>query len=288
MKQHSDHAKGLWLAIIGILVLTPDALLIRLISADEWTLLFWRGLFTFAALTVFIAVQRKSNPLPYFFALKRKGVIVATLFAINTILFVISIRHTPVANTLVILSTAPIFAAVFSSLFLGEHAPMRTWVTAVIGVVCIGAIMGEGLARATFIGDGAAVGVAMFLAAILTMLRHGGDDDTTSIVALGGLINAAMVIGFATPFFLVGTDWLFMIILGGLVIPISFGLTTTAPKYLPAPEVSLIFLLETILGPFWVWLVIDEAPPELTLIGGGILIATLIVHTVLSLRTAKP
>ena len=286
MTARSDHAKGLWLAVIGILVLTPDALLIRLISVDEWTLLFWRGLFTFAALTLFITVQRKANPVNAYRRLTRKGVLVAFLFAVNTCLFVISIRHTSAANTLVILSTAPIFAAAMSSLFLREHAPLRTWITALIGVVCIGAIMGEGLERSTFIGDGAAVGVAVLLAAILTLLRR-GDLDTTPIVALGGLMTAGMMVVLAAPLSLVGFDWLFMVILGAIVIPVSFGLTTEAPKYLPSAEVSLIFLLETVLGPFWVWLVIDEAPPELTLIGGVVLIVALVVHTLLGLRAKK-
>ncbi|MEG3616908.1 DMT family transporter [Magnetovibrio sp. PR-2] len=286
MHNRSDHAKGLWLAIVGILVLTPDALLIRLISADEWTLLFWRGLFTFGALTLFITAHRRTNPVQAFTRLSRKGVLVAFLFAVNTCLFVVSIRHTSVANTLVILSTAPIFAAAMSSLFLREHAPMRTWFTAVIGVVCIAAIMGEGLQRSTFIGDGAAVGVALFLAAILTLLRR-GDLDTTPIVALGGLMTASMMVAFAAPFSLVGLDWVYMVILGGVVIPVSFGLTTEAPKYVPSAEVSLIFLLETVLGPFWVWLVIGEEPPELTLIGGAILITVLAVHTVLGLRAKR-
>ena len=286
MTARSDHAKGLWLAVIGILVLTPDALLIRLISVDEWTLLFWRGLFTFSALTLFITVQRKTNPVKAYTRLSRKGVLVALLFAVNTCLFVISIRHTSAANTLVILSTAPIFAAAMSSIFLREHAPMRTWVTAVIGVVCIGAIMGDGIERSTFVGDGAAVGVAVLLAAILTLLRR-GDLDSTPIVALGGLMTALMMVGLAVPFSLAGNDWFFMVILGGIVIPVSFGLTTEAPKYLPSAEVSLIFLLETVLGPFWVWLVIGEVPPELTLVGGAILIAVLVVHTLLSLKAKR-
>lgn len=284
MQDWSDHAKGLFLAVTGILVLTPDALLIRLITVDQWSLLFWRGLFTFGALAFYIAISRRANPLKSFRVMDRKGVLIATLFAFNTILFVTSIRHTAAANTLVIISTAPLFAAAMSSLFLGEHAPLRTWITALIGVVCIGAIMGGGLGGATLIGDGAAVIVAMTLGAILTMLRHGREDDSESIVALGGLITVVLVAAVADPFSLMGLDWVYMLILGGLVIPISFALTTHAPKYIPSPEVSLIFLLETVLGPLWVWLVIDEAPTELTFVGGSILVAALVVHTVLALR----
>jgi len=288
--QHwSDHAKGLFLAITGILILTPDALLIRLIETDQWSLLFWRGMFTFLTLALYITLTRRGNPVTHFRKLSRKEIVVATMFAINTILFVTSIRHTAVANTLVIISTAPVFAAVLSSLFLGEHAPLRTWITALIGVACITFIMGSDFGQINWVGDGAAVIVACTLGAILTLLRHDGksEDDPAAIIGLGGLLTAGMVVFAAAPFSLQGLDWLFIFILGGFVIPVSFVLTSTAPKYLPAPEVGLIFLLETILGPIWVWLVVDEAPPELTVVGGSILIAALFVHTVLALRQVR-
>jgi len=281
------HAKGLTLAIVGILILTPDALLVRLISVDQWSLLFWRGLFTFVTLALYLMWKHKCGPVKPFSTLSRRSLLIAALFGFNTILFVISIRHTAVANTLVILSITPIFAATLSSFFWREHAPLRTWVTAVVGVACIAAIMGEGLGQATFIGDGAALGVALLLAVILTMLRHGPNQDPVAIVGLGGLFAAGAVVGAAAPLSLMGMDWIYVVILGGLVVPVSFALTTQAPKYLPAPEVSLIFLLETVLGPMWVWLVIDEAPPELTLLGGGILIGALVVHTLLGLRPKR-
>lgn len=287
MNDWPDHTKGLVLAIVGVLILTPDALLVRLITADQWSLLFWRGFFTFITLTLYLMWKYKCGPTRPFRALNRRGVFIATLFGVNTILFVISIRHTAVANTLVILSITPIFAATLSSFFWREHAPLRTWVTAVVGVACIAAIMGEGLGQATFIGDGAAVGVALLLAVILTMLRHGPNQDPVAIVGLGGLFAAGAVVGVAAPLSLMGMDWVYVAILGGFVVPVSFALTAQAPKYLPAPEVSLIFLLETVLGPLWAWLVIDEVPPELTLLGGGILIGALIVHMLLGLRSKR-
>lgn len=287
MSEWPAQAKGLALAIGGVLILTPDALLVRLISVDQWSLLFWRGLFTFITLALYLMWKHKCGPAKPFIVLNRRSVFMAALFAINTILFVISIRHTAVANTLVILSITPIFAAALSSFFWREHAPLRTWVTAVVGVTCIAAIMGEGLGQATFIGDGAAVGVALLLALILTMLRHGPNQNPVAIVGLGGLFAASAVVGVAAPLSLMGMDWVYVVILGGFVVPVSFALTTQAPKYLPAPEVSLIFLLETVLGPLWVWLVIDEAPPELTLLGGGILIGALVVHMLLALRSTR-
>jgi drug/metabolite transporter (DMT)-like permease len=283
----NDHARGLALAVTGILILTPDSLLIRLITVDHWSLLFWRGLMTFVTLTLWQFYNHRRGTLARFQAIGVAGLMVALLIALNTSLFVISIRHTAVANTLVLLSAAPLFAAVFSSLFLREHAPLRTWIATVIGIACIALIMAESRAAANLIGDGAALAMTITMAAILTLLRSMRSDNAVPIVALSGLLLALAMLLPSQPFSLSDRDWFYMSLLGLVVIPVSFALVLTAPRYLPAPEVGLIFLLETILGPFLVWLVLGEEPPVATLIGGVVLIITLAGHAVLSLRKSR-
>jgi drug/metabolite transporter (DMT)-like permease len=289
MREHfsNDHTRGLALAVTGILILTPDSLLIRLITVDHWSLLFWRGLMTFVTLTLWQFYNHRRGTLARFQAIGVAGLMVALLIALNTSLFVISIRHTAVANTLVLLSAAPLFAAVFSSLFLREHAPLRTWIATVIGIACIALIMAENRAAANLIGDGAALAMTITMAAILTLLRSMRSDNAVPIVALSGLLLALAMLLPSQPFSLSDRDWFYMSLLGLVVIPVSFALALTAPRYLPAPEVGLIFLLETILGPFLVWLVLGEEPPVATLIGGVVLIITLAGHAVLSLRKSR-
>lgn len=283
----NDHARGLVLAVTGILILTPDSLLIRLITVDHWSLLFWRGLMTFVTLTLWQLFSDRQTALARIQAIGAMGFLVAMLFALNTSLFVISIRHTAVANTLVILSAAPLIAAVFSSLFLREHAPLRTWIATVIGVASIALIMADSRGAANLVGDGAALAMAFTMAAILTLLRRMRSDSAVAIVALSGLLLALAMLIPSQPLSLSGSDWLFMSLLGLVIIPVSFALAFAAPKYLPAPEVGLIFLLETILGPFLVWLVLGEEPPVATLVGGVVLIITLAVHAALSLRNSR-
>ena len=283
----NDHARGLVLAVTGILILTPDSLLIRLITVDHWSLLFWRGLMTFVTLTLWQLFSDRQTALARIQAIGAMGFLVAMLFALNTSLFVISIRHTAVANTLVILSAAPLIAAVFSSLFLREHAPLRTWIATVIGVASIALIMADSRGAANLVGDGAALAMAITMAAILTLLRRMRSDSAVAIVALSGLLLALAMLIPSQPLSLSGSDWLFMSLLGLVIIPVSFALAFAAPRYLPAPEVGLIFLLETILGPFLVWLVLDEEPPVATLVGGVVLIITLAVHAAFSLRNSR-
>jgi drug/metabolite transporter (DMT)-like permease len=128
--------------------------------------------------------------------------------------------------------------------------------------------------------------VTITMAAILTLMRYMRSDDAVPIVALCGLLLALAMLLPSQPLSLSGSDWLYMSLLGLVVIPVSFALMLAAPKYLPAPEVGLIFLLETILGPFLVWLVLGEEPPVATLIGGVVLVTTLVAHAALSMRKA--
>lgn len=280
----NDHLRGLTLAVVGILILSPDSLLVRLIGADQWILLFWRGIMTFATLTLYLLFTHRRETPQRFRAFGLAGLVIAGLFALNTTLFVVSIRHTAVANTLVLVSVAPLFAAIFSSLFLGEHAPPRTWIATLVSIFSIGYIMREGLGSASLIGDSAALLLALTMAAILTLMRARRSSDAIPIVASSGLILAVAVYPVTGPLFLSGNDWIYMSILGLIVIPLSFAFTLSAPKYLPAPEVGLVFLLETVLGPLLVWLVIGEEPPPATLVGGAVLVATLTVHAAISLK----
>ena len=283
----SPHAKGLALAVTGVLVLSPDSLLIRLIDADPWSLLFWRGLMSSCALSLYLLATVGPQGLIRITRVGLAGLATAVLFALNTSLFVVSVRHTAVANTLVLLSVSPLFGAIFSSLFLREHAPPRTWIATFVCIGAIGYIMAEGMGRATLIGDSAALGVALTMASILTLLRARRASDAIAIVTLSGLLLALVMLPFAAPFSLAGASWIYMGTLGLIVIPLSFALTLSAPKYLPAPEVGLIFLLETILGPILVWGGVGEEPPPATLLGGGVLIATLSLHAVLSLKRGR-
>ncbi|MCB1859976.1 MAG: DMT family transporter [Gammaproteobacteria bacterium] len=279
-----DHAKGLVLAVGGILILSPDSLLVRLITADQYSLLFWRGLMTFCTLSLYLLLTHRGQAWTQVARIGYLGWAVALLFALNTSLFVFSIRHTSVANTLLILSLAPLITALFSSLFLGEHAPRRTWVAMSIGLACIVSIFAEKVVTG-LVGDIAAVVLAMTMAAILTIMRHQRSNNAIPIVAMSGLLLAAFMYPVALPFSLTGNDWVFMGLLGLVVIPVSFALTLSAPKYLPAPEVGLVFLLETVLGPLLVWLVLDEEPTVGTLVAGGVLIATLTIHGAMGMRS---
>jgi drug/metabolite transporter (DMT)-like permease len=283
----SDHVRGLVMVVIGVLVLSPDALIIRLVEADRWTLLWWRGLLTAIGLATYLILRNGRGTGAKVRAVGRLGLLSTPLFAGSTILFVTSVTLTTAANTLVIVSAAPLFAAVFSRLFLGEAVPPRTWFAVVAGVGGITVIFADSLGGGSFWGDLCAFGTAAFLAGHLVVARHARPVSMVPAVAMSGLLVTMLVTPLATPFAITSQDFLLLLVLGLAIMPISFGLITVGPQYLPAAEVSLIMLLEAVFGPLWVWLAVGEVPASATFLGGAVVLATLITHAVLGLRRSR-
>ncbi len=276
---------GIGLALGGVIALSPDALLVRLIETDPATLLFWRCLLQALTLLVTLALIYRGRLPAMIRAIGWTGVGAALAFATSTTLFVLSIRLTAAANTLFILATAPLCAALISWLALGERVAPRTWVAIALALVGIGVIFAGGLGGGTLLGDLLALGAAFSLATQLSIVRHARAVNLIPALALGTLLVAVVTgLGFATPLSADRGDALWLVLLGVLVLPVAFGLLTLAPRHIPSPEVGLIMQLEAVLGPLWVWLGVGEIPPLTTFIGGAILLATLLVHSALGIR----
>ena len=266
----NDYYKGMYLAVLGVIILSPDSLLIRLISVDSWTLLFWRGFLSSLAFAVYLFLTPRLTARQLVHGVGFLGICVAILMAGSSILFVHSIRLTAVSNTLVILSAAPLFAGIMSRVFLHENIAPRTWFGVVIVVV--------GMA-VRFLGDLCALGTAFTFAATFVVLRRARNINILSTIMLMGILIGVGVTPLATPFSIDLSSFAYLLLLGLVVLPIAYSLLFIAPRYLPAPDIALVTLLEALLGPLWVWLVFTEIPTTETFLGGFLILGTLVILT---------
>jgi drug/metabolite transporter (DMT)-like permease len=279
-----SHAKGLAIGFFGVLTLSPDALLIRLISVDGWTLVFWRGLLMSLTLLLGIALTNRGAFIRTVRGIGRVGVLASCLQAAGSICFVMSILNTQVANTLIILGALPMFVAVFSSVFLKERASRRTWLAIPVTALGIAITVHDGIGLGRWTGDLLALCTAFCGSGHLILLRFAKARNMTPSAALGGFLGASAAFIVAPSIAIPASDIPYVAILGCLIIPIAFACFVTAPRYIPVPEMSLVVLLEMVLGPYWVWLGLGERPAFSAFFGGGIVLATLLVHSFLSLR----
>ena len=284
----SEHRKGLLLTFTAVLILSPDALLVRLIECDLWTLLFWRCLLTAMMTSLFLLIRYQSGFLQSFKATGRTGLFSGLVLCCGALLFVSSLRQTSVANTLIILSATPVFSSLFSALFLRERIALHTRLA--IGVCFAGILLifSGSLKSGLLVGDLLALGATLMWAINLVILRRGRAVNMIPANVIGNLLVVPLVLLLgAQPLAVSAGDAGYLLLLGGLVLPVAFAMITLGPRYLPAPEVSLILLTETILGPIWVWLVLAEVPDPTTLIAGILIVGTLLLHTLLSLRNLR-
>ena len=274
------------MTICGVLVLTPDTLLIRLAATDHWTLVFWRGALMSAALFLVIFWQYRNGVGQAFMRIGKSGLVVGLFYGLSSIFFVSAVTFTGVANTLIIIASAPMFAAVMSWFILREKVPVRTILAIIATFIGIFVVVSGDKSETSLLGDLLALGTAIVMAGVFVLVRRAKTVNMIPATAIGGIIAALASLGFGatTPFVLGQDQFVWVLIMGVVVLPVSFGLLTLGPRYIPAPEVGLILLLETALGPLWVWLVLDEGINLQVLVGGAIVILSLTLHSVRTLQ----
>jgi drug/metabolite transporter (DMT)-like permease len=281
----SMHAKGLLITACGVLVISPDGLLTRLITTDHWTMIFWRALFLSFGMWLVINLVYPNRAWQQYKTVRGPGLLMVGAYSLGTISFIFAITHTSVANTLIILSTTPLFAAIIGRLLLHEKIQPRTMVA--ILLVCIGiTVMASGSAgqEGGLLGDLAAILGSFFLACGFSFVRRFPGVSAFSAISCSGLLTAVMILPLASPLAVSQADVGYLLIMGLYMLPIGTALMFLGPRYIPAPEVGLLLLLESILGPVWVWLALGEEPGVSTLLGGAIVISTLAVNTIWALK----
>ena len=281
---YSDQKKGMLLAFTAIMFITPDSLLIRLANIDSWNLIFYRGFIPFLTILIGLLFIYKSNLIKKILENGWHGVAFILTFAITSTVFVVSIENTNVANTLVMVALAPMLSAIISLIFLKENPDQKTWIAIVVTTLAVIFIFYDAIESDDFLGNFLGLICATGLAANAVIIRSAKKISLVPSAMVGKLVVALFALIFVDQLELKNNDLFIIPIMCIVCIAIPFVCVTLAPRYITAPEVNLFFLLETILGPLWVWLVIHEQPSVETIIGGSIIILTIAVHSAFVLK----
>ena len=282
--QYSNQKKGMLLAFTAIMFITPDSLFIRLANINSWNLIFYRGLIPFLVVFISLIYIYKTKLLKELINNSWHGIAYAAVFTMTNIVFVISIENTNVANTLIMIAMAPMLSAIISFIFLKESPDQKTWVAITITTLAIIYIFYDALDTGDLLGNFLGLVAAMGLAIGANIIRSAKKISLVPSAMIGKLMVALIALLFVDQIELEGNDLIIVPLMCIMCVAIPFVLITLAPRYITAAEVNLFFLLETIFGPLWVWLVIREQPSIETIIGGAIIIATIAIHSTLTLK----
>ncbi len=273
---------GNFLALIGVLILTPDTMVMRFSNLDRWPLMGWRGVLMGITLLIFWRLFQFSNTEKKISSIYSwQGIIVIFAFAINSVTFTLGIQETSVMVVLTAVATMPVFAAILSIFLMNESQGWGGWLTIIASMVGVLIVVSDGN-NAVGQPEGSTLLGAIFgcitasgLALAFTMIRKYRELEVIPAAAIGSLISG--IFGFllsAEGSIFTAPVWT-ILTMGVLILPVSFGLISIAPRYTTSSIVSLVMLLEMVIGPFWVWIAIGERP-SITMILGAFLVITVI------------
>jgi len=286
----SSRRDGVLLMIAAGLCWSTGGIFLRNVSStDGWEIVFWRSLFMVAFLLSVLVAWHRGAVWSKIRAVGAAGVLAGALLAATFFFFILSLMRNTAANTFVLMSTGPFFAALFGWVFLRERIPPRTWMA--IGVALVGATLmfADGLDAGRTLGNLLALGVAtVFALNVVVMRRMHATVDMVPAVMIAGLISMAVALPFALPFDTSARDLAVLAPMGCLQVGLGCLLMTRATRTLSAGEIGLLSLIETILAPIWVWLGIGERPSTLALTGAAIVLGALLANEWIGLRRTSP
>ena len=284
MNSLTDQKKGSLMAFVAVMFITPDSLFIRLSNVETWSLVFYRGIIPFVLVFIGMLLIYRLK----FFNLLRSngyyGFAYVLTFSVTNIAFVVSIQNTNVANTLIMIATAPMLSAILGSFFLKDNPDKKTWVAIFITFFAALYIFYDSIKLGNFFGDILGFVAAMGLAVGAVIIRSAKRLNLVRSAVVGKLIIALFAMLFVKDYSLNNNDIYIVPLMCVMCVAIPFVLVTIAPRFITAAEVNLFFLLETIIGPIWVWLIIKEQPTPETIVGGAIIVLTIATHSFLKLK----
>ena len=276
-------SNGLMLALSGAILLTPDTLLMRLSGLDGGAMLAWRACLAglvFLSIGLIARFKEEKGNRARVSSFGFWSLVICQIG--NASFFAFGIALAPVAVVLLAVATVPVIAALLGYFLLGELADRRVWATIVL--VFSGILMsvagdierGMNIDFETLLGACCGLAVAISLAFNFVIIRKNKTVPFELAIGLGALIAGC------TAFYLWPAAWqvrgaslIYISVTGLIILPVSFFLLSKASRLTSAANVSMIMLLETVLGPLWVWLGIKETPNSLTLLGGVLVVGAL-------------
>lgn len=225
-----------------------------------------------AAIVLLIAVGRPR----FTWSFPEIGGAVAYVGAVT--LVTIANKLTTAANTILLHYSAPVWVALLGAGFLGERATWRDWLTIIVMIGGIALFFADDLTQASFLGTIAAIASGFCFGCVTLFLRKQKDGRGLETVILGNIVTALISIPF-----MIGSSpgvrgWILLSVAGIFQLGIPYLLYTIALKYVSALEAILITIIEPILNPVWVLLAIGEKPGPWALVGGGVVLVSVVVR----------
>jgi drug/metabolite transporter (DMT)-like permease len=279
---NAPRTTGILIALLGAVLMSFDPIFIRISGVSGFDTAFLFGVFTAISMPFFIQLRDKRGLIG---TLKASGwpVLASGILMLGSATaLVLSVKNTSIANTFVILSVSPALAAVFSRLFLGEVTQRATWIAIAAVMLGIGVVVSGSFGSGNLYGDALAFGAVTCLSLNQTLLRKYQDVSRMASVGMGGLFLAIVMFAFAAPSTFSLSTWVIMGLMGLFTAPFGRVMSQVATRYITAPEVGMILMMEAVFAPLFAFGFFGEIPPQTSFIGGAIILVTILAYALTS------
>lgn len=284
-----ERRKGMLLMVGAGLCWSTSGILVRQVKlSDPWEIIFWRSIFMVVFLFGLLVWTNRRKSFSESIGAQKQVLLAGAFYALTFFFFILSITRNTAANTFVLMSISPFFAALMGRIFLKELLPLRTWFLITFAFLGIILMFYDGLDSGHNIGNLLALGVPLAFSINLMVLRRAhARVNMIPMVFFAGIFSIIISFPLAWPLTPNLPDLTFLWIMGWIQLGLGSVLMTIATRYLTAAEVALFALLETTLGPIWVWLGIGERPTDVALSGGIIVIIALLINSLWELKNPR-
>ena len=283
-----NRARGVLLVVLGAVFLSPGGLMIRFVeSASDWHIVFYRSIFIALAVLALVLARHRGGTVRAFRDVGRAGLVAGVILGAGHISYILAMRHTTVANALFVISTAPFFAAVLGRLILRERVSRATWTAIFCALAGVAVMMSGGLAGGRLLGNLMGLAAALTFAGTVIAWRLGKHTDVTPTIVIAALTSGLTGAMLAPDWSITGHDLAVCAVLGLFQATLGFIFMAMGSRHVPAAQLTLLSLIEVVLGPIWVWLVLGEVPAMLTLAGGAMVLGAVVAQALAAMRVAR-
>jgi drug/metabolite transporter (DMT)-like permease len=269
---------GLFLIIMAAAVDSLSGLFTRLVVADTWTMIFWRGIFAALFVFGFTFVRYRRRALSVFLGVGWTGAVLVLLNAAGMVAGLQSQRLTAVANFFMIFATAPFAAALLARLVVGERLDMPTLLAGLVGFSGVFVMMAGSAESGNLAGDLLACCVVVFYSLLVLVIRRRNVREVEPVIVMTVLASSLLALPFARPLDVTAPDVPLLVVFGFIQLGLGNILIFSAARMIPAAQSGLLGVLNSALAPFWVWLALGEMPPFATVVGGSIVMVATVGH----------
>ena len=271
------------LVLCGASAMSFIGLLVRLIEhADGFQILFFRSFAVAAAVAAVACLRRRVGFFRFLNSIEWPDYLIGLFLAVAFTFYILAMLNTSIASALFILASAPFFSAVLGWMLIGERPTGTTWIAMVLAVTGVGIMVFDGFSDSRFTGNMYALISAFCFALMLVTMRWTKREDSLGGTFVGAmltvLLNGAIAVTYGSGLIISGWDFGISLFMGAFTIGIGIAFITWAAGYLPAAEVSVLVLVESVFGPIWVWLILGEETTVWVVTGGFIVLAAVMLQ----------